>query len=65
VTPKDDLEPIPFYSPAEERPKPNFNPFKDVPLGNFVFCRPSHKHHFSIWLGQVLMCIDLSNGPNY
>jgi hypothetical protein len=33
VIPEDDLEPFPFCRPAKERPRPNFNPFRDVLLG--------------------------------
>jgi hypothetical protein len=59
VTPEDDPEPFSFCGPAKDRLKPKFNPFRDVLLGDFVLCRPSHKHHLSVWLGQVLTCIDL------
>jgi hypothetical protein len=65
MTPEDDLESFPFYGPAKERPRPNFNPFRDVLLGDFVLCRPSHKHHLPVWLNQALTCVDLREGPNY
>jgi hypothetical protein len=65
VTPKDDPEPFPFCGPTKERPRLNFNPFKDVMLGDFVLCCPSHKHHLPVWLDQALTCVDLCEGPNY
>jgi hypothetical protein len=41
-SPEDDPEPYPFCGPAKDRPRPNFNPYRDVLLGDFVLCRPSH-----------------------
>lgn len=65
TTPEDDPEPFPFCGPAKERPAANFNPFRDVLVGDFVLCRPSHKHHLPVWLGRALTCVDLEAGPNY
>ena len=40
ITPEDDPEPYPYCGPAKSRPKPSFNPYRDVLLGDFVLCRP-------------------------
>lgn len=40
TTPEDDPEPFPYCGPAKARPKPSFNPYRDVLLGDFVLCRP-------------------------
>jgi hypothetical protein len=48
LTPEDDPEPYPFYGPAKERPRPNFNPYRDVLLWDFVLCRPSHNNHLPV-----------------
>jgi hypothetical protein len=57
-TPEDDPEPYPFCGPAKDRPRPNFNPYRDVLLGDFVLCRPSHNNHLPVWLGRALTCVD-------
>jgi hypothetical protein len=46
LTPKDDLKPYPFCGPAKDKPRPNFNPYCDVLLRDFVLCRLSHNNHF-------------------
>ena len=35
TTPKDDLEPYSYHDPVKARPKPRFNPYRDVFLGDF------------------------------
>jgi hypothetical protein len=65
LTPEDDPEPYPFCGPAKERPRPNFNPYRDVLLGDFVLCRPSHNNHLPVWLGRALTCVDNTSGDNY
>jgi hypothetical protein len=62
---EDDPEPYPFYSPAKERPRPNFNPYRDVLLGDFVLSRPSHNNHLPMWLGRALTCMDNTPGEYY
>jgi hypothetical protein len=64
-SPKDDLEPYPFCGPAKDRSRPNFNPYHDVLLGDFVLCRPSHNNHLPVWLGRALTCVDNTPGDNY
>jgi hypothetical protein len=62
-TPEDDPEPYPFWGPAKDRPRPNFNPYRDVLLEDFVLCRPSH-NHLPVWLGCALTCVDDTPGDN-
>ena len=64
-TPEDDPEPYPFCGPAKDRPRPNFNPYRDVLLGDFILCRPSHNNHVPVWLGRALTCVDNAPGDNY
>jgi hypothetical protein len=64
-SPEDDPEPYPFCGPAKDRPRPNFNPYRDVLLGDFVLCRPSHNNHLPVWLGRALTCMDNTPGDNY
>jgi hypothetical protein len=47
---EDDLKPFPFSGPTKDRLKTNFNPFRNVLLGDFVLFCPSHKHQLPIWL---------------
>ena len=65
ITPKDDPEPYPYCGPAKSRPKPSFNPYRDVLLGDFVLCRPYDGHRLPVWLGRASSTIDLSPGRNY
>ena len=65
TTPEDDREPYPYCGPAKLRPKPYFNPYRDVLLENFVFCCPCDGHRLHEWLGRALSTIDLSPGSNY
>ena len=65
VIPKGDPEPFPFCGLANERPRVDFNPFRDVLLGDFILCHPNHKHHLLVWLGRALTCVDLHESPNY
>jgi hypothetical protein len=44
VTLEDYFEPFPFCGHAKDWQKPNFNPFRDVLLEDFVLCYPKHKH---------------------
>jgi hypothetical protein len=65
LAPEDDSEPYPLCGPAKKRPRPNFNPYHDVLLGDFVLCRPSHNNHLPVWLGRALTCVDNTPGENY
>jgi hypothetical protein len=64
-TPEDDPEPYPFCGPAKDRPRPNFNSYCDVLLGDFVLCRPSHNNHLPVRLGRALTCVHNIPGDNY
>jgi hypothetical protein len=64
-TPEDDPKPYPFCGPAKDRPRPNFNPYRDVLLGDFFMCRPSHNNHLPVWLDRALTCVDNTPGDNY
>jgi hypothetical protein len=64
-TPENDPESYPFCSPAKDRSRPNFNPYRDVLLGDFVLYRPSHNNHLPVWLGRALTCVDNTPGDNY
>jgi hypothetical protein len=65
LTPEDNQEPYPFCGPAKERPRPNFNSYRNVLLGDFVLCRPSHNNHLPVWLGRALTCVDNTPGEHY
>jgi hypothetical protein len=65
LTLEDDPEPYPFYGPAKERLRPNFNPYRDVLLSDFVLCHPSHNNHLPMWLGRALTCVDNTLGEHY
>ena len=65
TTPEDDPEPYPYCGPAKSRPRPHFNPYQDVLLGDFVLCRPCDGHRLPVWLGRALSTVDLSPGSNY
>ena len=65
TTPEDDSEPYPYCGPAKSRPKPRFNPYRDVLLGDFVLCHPCDGHRLPVWLGHASLTIDLSLGSNY
>ena len=65
ITPEDDPEPYPYCGPAKSRPKPSFNPYRDVLLGDFVLCRPCDGHRLLVWLGRASSTVDLSLGSNY
>jgi hypothetical protein len=58
LTVEDDLEPYLYCGPAKKRPRPNFNPYRNVLLGDFVFFCPSHNNHLLVWLDRALTCID-------
>ena len=65
LIPEDDPEPYPFCSSAKDKPRPNFNPYHDVLLRDFVLCRPSHNNHLLVWLGRALTCVDNTPSDNY
>ena len=65
ITPEDDPEPYPYCGPAKSRPKPSFNPYRDVLLGDFVLCSPCDGHRLPVWLGRASSTVDLSPGSNY
>ena len=48
TTPEDDPEPYPYCGPVKSRPKPRFNPYRDVLLGDFVLCRPCDGHRLPV-----------------
>jgi hypothetical protein len=64
-TPEDDPDPYPFCGPAKDRPRPNFNPYRDVLLGDFVLCHPSHNNHLPVGLGRALTCEDNTPSDDY
>ena len=61
TTPEDDPEPYPYYGPAKARPKPYYNPYQDVLLGDFVLCRPYDGHRLHVWLGHTILTVELSD----
>ena len=65
ITPEDDPKPYPYCGPAKSRPKPSFNPYRDVLLGDFVLCHPCDEHRLPVWLGHASSIVDLSPGSNY
>ena len=65
ITPEDDPKPYPYCGPAKSRPRPRFNPYRDVLLGDFVLCRPCDGHRLPVWLGRASSTVDLSPGSNY
>ena len=65
TTPEDDPEPYPYCGLAKARPKPCFNPYRDVLLRNFVLCRPCDGHCFPMWLGHAISTLELSASSNY
>ena len=65
TTLEDDPEPYPYCGLAKSRPRPHFNPYRDVFLGDFVLCRPYDGHRLSVWLGRASSIVDLSPGSNY
>ena len=65
TTLEDDPEPYPYCGPAKSRPRPRFNPYRDVLLGDFVLCRPSDRHRLPVWLGRASSTVDLSPSTNY
>ena len=65
TTPEDDPEPYPYCGPAKSWPRPRFNPYRDVLLGDFVLCRPCDGHRLPVWLGRASSTVDLSPGSNY
>ena len=62
---EDDLKPYPYCGHAKARPKPYFNPYQDVLLGDFVLCRPYNGHRLLMWLGRAISTIELSARSNY
>ena len=65
TTSEDDPEPYPYCGPTKSQPKPRFNPYRDVPLGDFVLCRPCDGHRLLVWLGRASSTVDLSPGSKY
>ena len=62
---EDDPELYPYCGPAKLRPRPHFNPYRDVLLGDFMLCRPCDGHHLPVWLGHASSTVDLSPSSNY
>ena len=65
TTLEDDPEPYPYCGPAKSWPRPRFDPYRDVLLGDFVLCRPCDGHCLPVWLGHASSTVDLSPGSNY
>ena len=65
TTLEDDLGPYPYYGHGKSRPRPRFNPYRDVLLGDFVLCCPCDGHRLPVWLGRASSTVDLSPGSNY
>ena len=63
--PEDDPEPYPYCGLAKAQPKPCFNPYGDVFLGDFVLCRPNDGHRLPVWLGHAISTVELSTSSNY
>ena len=49
--PEDNTKPSSYYGPAKDRPRLTFNSFKDVLLGDFVFCLPYHNNYLLVGSG--------------
>ena len=65
TTPEDDPKPYPYCGPAKARPKPCFNPYRDVLLRDFVLCRPCDGHRLPVWLGCAISTVELTAGATY
>ena len=65
ITPEDDPESYLYCGLAKSRPKPRFNPYQDVHLGDFVLCCFYDGYRFLVWLGLPSSTVDLSPGSNY
>ena len=65
TTLEDDPEPYPYCGPTKARPKPCFNSYRDVSLGDFVLCRPCDGYCLPMWLGCTILIVELSAGSNY
>ena len=65
ITLEDDPKPYPYCGPVKSRPKPSFNPYRDVLLGDFVLCRPCDGHCLPVWFGRASSTVDLFPGSNY
>ena len=65
TTPEDDPKPYSYCGPAKSWPKPSFNPYRDVLLGDFVLCHPCDGHRLFVWLGRALSTVDLFPNSNY
>ena len=62
---EDDPEPYPCCDRAKLRPKPHFNLYQNVLLGDFVLFRLCDGHRLPMWLGCALSTIDLSPARDY
>ena len=65
TTSEDDPEPYPYCGPMKSRPRPRFNPCRDVLLRDFVLCYPCDGYRLPVWLGCTSSTVDLSPGSNY
>ena len=65
TTLEDDLESYPYYGPTKAQPKPCFNPYRDVLLGDFVLCRPCDGQRLPAWFGCAILTLEFSAGNNY
>ena len=65
TNPEVDPETYPYCGLAKSRPRPRFNPYQDVLLGDFVLCRVCDGHRLPMQLGRASSNVDLSPGSNY
>ena len=65
TTLEDDPEPYPYCGLTKVQPKPCFNPYRDVLLGDFVLCWPYDRHRFHVWLGRAISIVESSADSNY
>ena len=57
ISPEDEEEAYPYCGPADQRPGPQFNPYRDVLLNDWVYCQPADGDHLPIWMGRCLTCV--------
>ena len=65
TTPQDDPKPYSYCGSAKAQPKPCFNSYRNVLLGDFVLWGPCDGHCLPLWLGRTISTVELSIGSNY